>query len=232
MHHSQLLEWLIDTGRLDVSNARLDERITYHDACYLGRHNDIYLAPRNVIGHIASVEVAEMARNGTKGFCCGAGGARMWMEETAGKKVNDERSQEAIATGATRVATACPFCSIMIDDGVKAQGDEGDQVKVADISIHLLDALNETRQTRRRNAPGPGSLPTVVERPACESRSGMRPGTGRAPSDASLPHSSPAREPDSAGSPARSSWPPVSTIPTSSRAAGWSTSSQMLSWLS
>ncbi len=105
------------------------------------------------MGSIAGVEVVEMGRNGTKGMCCGAGGARMWMEETIGKKVNDERAQEAIATGATRVATACPFCYIMLDDGVKGQGKEEDEVRVADISIHLLDALE--RPTAPANGSGP-----------------------------------------------------------------------------
>ena len=100
VHHSQFLEWLIDTGKLDMSEARLDERIVYHDSCYLGRHNDVYLAPRKVIGSLAGVEIVEAERNGTKGMCCGAGGARMWMEENIGKKVNVERSQELIATGA------------------------------------------------------------------------------------------------------------------------------------
>jgi len=140
VHHTQLLESLIESGRLDVSKATLEERITYHDSCYLGRHNDVYLAPRKVVGSIKGIEVVEMQRNGTKGMCCGAGGARMWMEESIGVKVNDERAREAISTGATRVATACPFCYIMLDDGVKAAGGE-DDVKVADIAIHLLDAI-------------------------------------------------------------------------------------------
>mgnify|MGYP000532499375 CR=1 FL=1 len=82
-----------------------------------------------------------MPRNGTKGMCCGAGGARMWMEENVGTKVNDERAAEAISTGASRVATACPFCYIMLDDGVKGAGVEEEQVRVADISIHLLEAI-------------------------------------------------------------------------------------------
>ncbi len=141
VHHSQLLESLIEAGTLDVSQATLDERITYHDSCYLGRHNDVYLAPRNVVASIRGIEVVEMPRNGTKGMCCGAGGARMWMEESIGTKVNDERAREAISTGASRVATACPFCYIMMDDGVKAAGVEETEVKVADISIHLLDAI-------------------------------------------------------------------------------------------
>ena len=148
VHHSQFLEWLISEGKLDMQDARLDERVVYHDSCYLGRHNDIYTSPRRVIGSLAGVEVVEASRNGTKGMCCGAGGARMWMEETIGKKVNDERSQELIATGASRIAVACPFCYIMIDDGTKAAGKEEDEVKVADISMHLLEAL-EARDAAR-----------------------------------------------------------------------------------
>jgi Fe-S oxidoreductase/nitrate reductase gamma subunit len=141
VHHSQFLEWLIAEGHLDMTGARLEERVVYHDSCYLGRHNDVYLAPRKVIGSLGGIEVVEAGRNGTKGMCCGAGGARMWMEETTGKKVNDERSQELIATGASRIAVACPFCFIMIDDGTKAAGKEEDEVKVADISMHVLEAL-------------------------------------------------------------------------------------------
>ena len=82
VHHSQFLDELIASGRLDMTGARLDERIVYHDSCYLGRHNDVYLAPRRVIGSLGGVEVVEARRNGTKGMCCGAGGARMWMEES------------------------------------------------------------------------------------------------------------------------------------------------------
>jgi Fe-S oxidoreductase len=146
VHHTELLETLIDSGQLDVSQATLEERVTYHDSCYLGRHNDIYVAPRKVVGSIKGVEIVEMSRNGTKGMCCGAGGARMWMEESIGTKVNDERALEAISTGATRVATACPFCYIMLDDGVKAAGKEDSDVKVADLAIHLLDAIEAGEQ--------------------------------------------------------------------------------------
>jgi len=147
VHHSQFLEWLIDQGRLDMSEAKLDERVVYHDSCYLGRHNDVYLSPRNVIGSLAGVEVVEASSNGTKGMCCGAGGARMWMEETVGTKVNDARSEQLVGTGAGRVATACPFCYIMIDDGVKGLGRDED-VKVADIAMHLLEALEHGDATR------------------------------------------------------------------------------------
>jgi Fe-S oxidoreductase len=114
----------------------------------------VYLAPRKIVGSIKGVQIVEMPRNGTQGMCCGAGGARMWMEESIGTKVNDERAQEAISTGATRVATACPFCYIMLDDGVKAAGKEETDVKVADIAIHLLDALeNGERSLANQNAP-------------------------------------------------------------------------------
>jgi Fe-S oxidoreductase/nitrate reductase gamma subunit len=153
VHHSQLLEWLIAEGRLDMSDAHLDERVVYHDSCYLGRHNDVYNSPRKVIGSLGGIEIVEASRNGTKGMCCGAGGARMWMEETTGKKVNDERSQELIATGASRIATACPFCYVMIDDGAKAAGKEDDELRVADISMHLLEAL-EARDAERLETLG------------------------------------------------------------------------------
>jgi Fe-S oxidoreductase len=159
VHHSQLLEELISTGRLDMTDARLEERVVYHDSCYLGRHNDVYLAPRKVIGSLGGIEVVEAERNGTKGMCCGAGGARMWMEETIGTKVNDARSRELIATGATRIATACPFCYIMIDDGVKGAGKDDDEVRVGDISMHVLEALE------RGDAAEPRELvtPTATE---------------------------------------------------------------------
>jgi Fe-S oxidoreductase/nitrate reductase gamma subunit len=162
IHHTQLLEQLIAEGRLDVSRATLAERITYHDSCYLGRHNDVYLAPRKVVGSIKGIEVVEMQRNGTRGMCCGAGGARMWMEESIGTKVNDERAREALSTGATRIATACPFCYIMLDDGVKGAGVEEEQVKVGDIAIHLLDAI-EAGEERFEHPDSPLNVPVAGE---------------------------------------------------------------------
>jgi Fe-S oxidoreductase/nitrate reductase gamma subunit len=146
VHHSQFLEWLIETKRLDLSEAALEERIVYHDSCYLGRHNDIYAAPRRILGSLRGIDIVEAPRNGTRGMCCGAGGARMWMEESIGKKVNTERSQELIGTGAGRIATACPYCYIMIDDGTKENG--RDDIIVQDVAMHLLDAL-EGRGRRR-----------------------------------------------------------------------------------
>jgi len=146
VHHSQLLTELITDGRLSLDGASLEERVTYHDSCYLGRHNDIYIAPRKVIGSLAGIDVVEMPRNGTRGMCCGAGGARMWMEEHTGKKVNDERSQEAVATGASRIAVACPFCYVMLEDGVKGQGKD-EEVKVQDIAEVLLEAVERADAT-------------------------------------------------------------------------------------
>jgi Fe-S oxidoreductase len=151
VHHSQLLEELVADGRLSLAGATLEERVTYHDSCYLGRHNDVYLAPRHVIGSLGGIEVVEMPRNGTRGMCCGAGGARMWMEENLGKKVNAERSEEAVATGATRIAVACPFCYVMMDDGVKGQGKD-EEVRVQDIA----ELLDEALSTRPATPPSPG----------------------------------------------------------------------------
>jgi Fe-S oxidoreductase len=145
VHHSQLLMELIDDGRLSMAGASLEERVTYHDSCYLGRHNDVYLAPRRVIGSLAGIDIVEMPRNGTRGMCCGAGGARMWMEEHIGKKVNTERSEEALATGASRIAVACPFCYVMMEDGVKEKSRDED-VKVQDIAEVLLEAVERGEQ--------------------------------------------------------------------------------------
>ena len=158
VHHSELLMQLISDGRLSMAGASLAERVTYHDSCYLGRHNDVYLAPRNVIGSLAGIDIVEMPRNGTRGMCCGAGGARMWMEETIGKKVNTERAQEAIATGAERIAVACPFCYVMMDDGVKGEGKD-EEVMVSDIAEVVLEALE-----REPTAPAPvtANFPTGI----------------------------------------------------------------------
>ncbi len=136
VHHSQLLMDLLAEGRIKPKS-RTDERITFHDPCYLGRYNDVFSAPRDVL-RLVSSDVVEMPRCGTNSFCCGAGGSRMWMEEQTGKRVNIERTEEAIATGADIIATGCPFCYIMLDDGVKEIG-EDEQVRVEDISMLLAE---------------------------------------------------------------------------------------------
>jgi Fe-S oxidoreductase/nitrate reductase gamma subunit len=141
VHHSQLLAELLSKGRLRAP-ARSDgtaKKITYHDPCYLGRYNDVYLAPRAVLGASTSIEVVEMPRHGTRALCCGAGGARFWMEEQTGKKINIERAEEALATEADEIAVACPFCLVMLDDGVKELGRE--EVKVRDLAMILAEGL-------------------------------------------------------------------------------------------
>lgn len=139
VHHSQLLVELLDQGRIEIPRREDGQvkKIAYHDPCYLGRHNDVYVAPREVVGASGN-DVVEMPRHGTRALCCGAGGARFWMEEQTGKKVNIERAEEALATDADEIAVACPFCLVMLDDGVKELGRD---VPVRDIAMILADGL-------------------------------------------------------------------------------------------
>ncbi|MBM3669387.1 MAG: FeS-binding protein [Actinobacteria bacterium] len=140
VHHTQLLNQLVSEGRLTpVKEA--SGSVTYHDPCYLGRHNNVYAPPRELI-NVSTTTRVEMPRHGEKSFCCGAGGARMWMEEKLGTKVNVNRADEAIATGAGTIAVACPFCSVMLHDAVTARQQAGQApgVEVKDVATLLLEA--------------------------------------------------------------------------------------------
>jgi Fe-S oxidoreductase len=137
VHHSQLFEELIAAGRIRPTHG-VRELVTYHDPCYLGRHNAEYAAPRRVLESIPGLRAVEMPRHRARGFCCGAGGARMWMEERIGKRINEERTDEAISTGASTVGVACPYCLVMLDDGARARGAE---VRVADVAQLLAMSL-------------------------------------------------------------------------------------------
>ena len=141
IHHSQLLEHLVTAGKLTPGNG-YSGTVTYHDPCYLGRHNRVFDEPRTVIDAIPGATNVEMKRCREKGFCCGAGGARMWLEENIGKRINMERTEEALGTGADVVSTACPYCMIMLDDAVRAHQKE-DDVRVLDLSQLVEESLGE-----------------------------------------------------------------------------------------
>ncbi len=138
IHHTQLLQKLLDEGKLKVEGGAFEgKRLTYHDSCYLGRANNIYEAPRRVLAELES-DLIEMQRNRERGFCCGAGGAQMFKEEEPGnKRINTERADEALSTGAEIIAVNCPFCLTMLEDGLKAR-DKQDEVMVYDLSELIL----------------------------------------------------------------------------------------------
>ncbi|MDK1022381.1 MAG: heterodisulfide reductase-related iron-sulfur binding cluster [Candidatus Hydrogenedentes bacterium] len=144
IHHADLIEQLVRDGKIKPNPSKTDshDKVTYHDSCYLGRYNDIIESPRAVIAMAAGAgNYVEMERSGMNSFCCGAGGGRMWMEETIGTSVAGDRAKEAIDTGAKTLATACPFCMTMLTDGVKGLG-KGDEVQVRDIAEIVADSLD------------------------------------------------------------------------------------------
>ena len=143
LHHTQLLARLMKEGRLRPSR-EVEALVTYHDPCYLGRHNGVYQEPRSVLDRIPGVRQVEMPRHAERGFCCGAGGARMWMEEHLGKRVNMERTDEAAATGADVLGVACPFCMVMLDDGVKGKKADMEVLDVAQVVARAV-GLEEGR---------------------------------------------------------------------------------------
>ncbi len=188
MHHTQLLNRLVrDRKLIPVSRpgqassadvASTASTVTYHDPCYLGRHNHVYAPPRDLIATLPGVQLKEMMRSKEKSFCCGAGGARMWMEENLGSRVNLNRTQEAVSTGAERIAIGCPFCRVMLSDGLTAaqsEGAAGDTVEVVDIAQMLLAAVRPPVQPKpveeapaKVEAKQAPAEPEVVEEPADE----------------------------------------------------------------
>ncbi|MFZ1287972.1 MAG: (Fe-S)-binding protein [Candidatus Phosphoribacter sp.] len=173
LHHTQLLNRLVREGRLTPvsrpgesagsKDASTAPTVTYHDPCYLGRHNHIYAPPRELLGALPGVVMAEMPRHGEKSFCCGAGGARMWAEEKLGTRINVNRTTEAVATGAARIAVGCPFCKVMLSDGVNKLVEtkelaEG-AVEVVDVAQMLLAAV------RRGQEPGAAAVAAAEPAP-------------------------------------------------------------------
>ena len=138
-HHSEILADLLRDGRLKVGPGA-DLKVTFHDSCYLGRHNDVYDAPREVLGAVSGISQIEMERSGRAGFCCGAGGGRMFMEEDIGQRINHNRIDEAAATGADEVATACPFCLTMLADAIK-ETERSESLAARDIAEVILANL-------------------------------------------------------------------------------------------
>jgi len=171
VHHTQLLNRLVREGRLTpvASGAGAAQRtITYHDPCYLGRHNQVYTPPRELLQVLPGASYVEMERSAERSFCCGAGGARMWMEENLGERINTNRTKEAVATGADQIAVGCPFCRVMLSDGLTAEQASGrarEEVEVLDVAQMLLASVKGESATRAaatsrseetRAEPGPG----------------------------------------------------------------------------
>jgi Fe-S oxidoreductase len=138
LHHTVMIDRLIKQGRIHLET-RVEETITYHDSCYLGRWNDIFAPPRDILERIPGLQVVEMARSRSEGMCCGAGGGRMWMEEEQ-PRVNHKRVQQAVETKASKVATACPFCLAMFDEGIGSQNLQ-DTLAVDDVAVWVARSL-------------------------------------------------------------------------------------------
>ncbi|GAA0226083.1 (Fe-S)-binding protein [Saccharothrix mutabilis subsp. mutabilis] len=154
VHHTQLLNRLVRERRL-VPVAEVAEDVTYHDPCYLGRHNKVYEAPRELVG-ASGATLREMPRHADRSMCCGAGGARMWMEERIGKRINIDRVDEALGTAPSKIATGCPFCRVMLTDGVTARQNEGvagGHVEVVDVAQLLLTAVRRGQEQERADVP-------------------------------------------------------------------------------
>ncbi|GAB3354162.1 (Fe-S)-binding protein [Modestobacter lapidis] len=168
VHHTQLLGKLVEEGRLTPVTP-IDRKVTYHDPCFLGRHNKVYTPPREILDSVQGLRTQEMHRCKDRGFCCGAGGARMWMEEKIGKRINVERTEEALELDPDVISTACPFCITMLSDALtskKQNGEAKEHVEVLDVSQILLRSLAPA------GTPGTGSGPDVGTVPGDDAGTG------------------------------------------------------------
>jgi Fe-S oxidoreductase len=144
IHHTQLLARLVAEGKLTPLQ-RVEEKITYHDPCFLGRHNKVFSPPREIMEQVPGVQAQEMHRCKDRGFCCGAGGARMWMEERIGKRISTERIDEALGTNPDTISTACPYCLVMLGDAIsakKSSGEAAESLEVVDVAQLLARSVN------------------------------------------------------------------------------------------
>ena len=172
VHHTQLLNRLVREGKLTpVSEGAgaAKRSITYHDPCYIGRHNGVYTPPRELLEILPGADFVEMPRNSEKSFCCGAGGARMWMEENIGERINVNRTVEAVETGADQIAVGCPFCRVMLSDGLTAQqakGEAREEVEVLDVAQMLLASVKGEVATKVKPAAAPAKAAARAAAPA------------------------------------------------------------------
>ncbi|GGR73961.1 Fe-S oxidoreductase [Nocardioides luteus] len=212
VHHTQLLNRLVREGKLTpvADGAGAHKRsITYHDPCYIGRHNGVYEPPRELLQIMPGADFKEMPRNSERSFCCGAGGARMWMEEKIGSRINENRTDEAVATGADQIAVGCPFCRVMLSDGLtkaQANGSAREEVEVLDVAQMLLASVKGEQATKL--APGEGAKVGAAAKakaaPADEETSGAAAVAGGAAAGSSL-FDSPAEAAESEKAPADAS---------------------------
>ncbi|OBK81113.1 FeS-binding protein [Mycolicibacter heraklionensis] len=238
LHHTQVLNRLVRDKRL-IPVAPVSREVTYHDPCFLGRHNKVYEPPRELV-EASGANLVEMPRNRDRSFCCGAGGARMWMEEHIGKRVNHDRVDEALATGATTIATGCPFCRVMVSDGIddRIEASGRSDVDVRDIAQLLLESLDMSTVTLpakgtaaeaaakagpkkvEEKAPAPAAVATATaEKPAAEAKTaapvtglGMAGGAKRPGAKKAAPAAAPAAE-ASAAAPAAPAEPAAPAAP-------------------